>query len=150
MAKKTSPDIDAPELEGFAAMLLREVIQADMSMHVAQTDAWLRFAEQCPKGEYINEDIHDGFARNLFLSMSEVKLQWHMKPVEPDLWRRWLKVVFRGKTTLPKEPITWHLTSADDPEAVLVNVTVTRFRDGTVKASYTPADGLTEKLLKTT
>lgn len=119
-------------------------------MHDAQIRAWQWFAQHRPKGEYINDDIYEGFARNLYLSVGEFKLQWHVRPLRLNLLRRIklaFSVMFHGTLTLNAKPIIFEMASANDPEAVLVNVTINRYKDGTVKASYTPVDRLTENLL---
>src|SRR5512134_1346933 len=108
MAKNISEHEGSHQLKGIAADILREVIKADMSMHSAQIEAWNWFASHHPKGEYINEDIHDGFARNLYLGLSELKLQWHVKPVRLNFWKRLIlafRIIFRGALTLDKKPI---------------------------------------------
>jgi hypothetical protein len=143
-------NLSSNPVKGFAADILKEVIRADMSMHVAQIAAWEHFAATRPKGEYINDDLHEGFARNLFLSLAELKLEWYVKPGGMNFFSRlrlaW-KVLVRDAGVLAP-PAVMEMAAKGDPNSVQVNIVINRFRDGAVKATYSPADDLTDELLK--
>lgn len=152
MATNHGKDEGHDPVKGIAADILKEVIRADMSMHAAQIEAWESFAQHRPKGEFINNDIHDGFARNMFLGLSELKLQLYVRPVRLNLWSR-LKLAFRvlfsgAVTTTARRPVVHEISSQQEKGAMLVEITVVRHRNGTVKAEYKPVDSFTEDLLK--
>jgi hypothetical protein len=152
MGKNTSEDDVQHPVKGIAADILKEVIKADMSMHAAQIEAWQWFANNRPKGEFINDDLHEGFARNMYLALSELKLQLNIKPVRLSIWKRIalaFKVLFRGTLTAGPAPVVFEICSNNEVGAMRFEITVTRNKNGTVKAAYRPADDLTAELLKT-
>jgi hypothetical protein len=151
MGKNSGEDDVQHPVKGIAADILKEVIKADMSMHVAQIEAWQWFANNRPKGEFINDDLHEGFARNMYLALSEIKLQLNIKPVRLNIWKRMtlaFKILFHGALIAGPAPVVFELCSGNEAGAMRFEITVTRNKNGTVKAAYRPADELTAELLK--
>ncbi|SHG96031.1 hypothetical protein SAMN04488109_2644 [Chryseolinea serpens] len=141
-----------PHFQGMASQILKEVIRADMSMHQAQIEAWQWFSTHLPKGEYINDDLRDGLPRNMYLAMSDLSLTFYVKPVALDFWPR-LRLgwkVLRGRVPgFVNHPNAYVICSPSDELAMQVKINVTRNKNGTVKATYGPADAVTAELLKT-
>lgn len=140
-------------LEGVASRILQEVIQADMSMHHDQMLAWQWFSQHLPKGELINHDLGEGIPRSLYLALSEVNLKFAVRPLTLSFRRRiqlaWRMLIGKARP-LPALALNLELCSPSDPTAMNMEVRITRFKNGTVKATYGPADEITEHLLKQT
>lgn len=137
-------------LKGLAANILVEVIKADMSMHHAQIEAWKHFGEYRPRGEITNEDIHIGFARKRYLCLNEVKLTFHIKPLQPTFItraRHAFNILYGRSSLTPYIPALYEICSAKDNDSIEMEIIVKRFENGTIKAEYKPVDHLTEELL---
>jgi hypothetical protein len=137
-------------LQNLTAHILQEAIRADMSMHEAQLKAWQWFAEHRPQGEYINSDIHEGFASQLYLALNDLKINFSVRPLSRGILSRlhvaWKILTSRKKGTLD-DALAYEICSPNEPDAIALQISVTRFKDGTVKAEYTPADQITADLL---
>lgn len=137
-------------LQSMTTHILREAIRADMSMHEAQLKAWQWFAEHRPKGEYINSDIHEGFASQLYLALNDLKVNFSVRPVPYSFLSRlrvaW-KILTGQKRAIMNDTLAYEICRPDEPNAIALQISVTRFKDGTVKAEYAPADQITAQLL---
>lgn len=136
-------------LQSLTAHILQEAIAADMNMHEEQLKAWQWFAAHHPKGAYINSDIHEGFASKLYLALNNLKLSFSVRPLRggflPRLRLAWK--ILAGRRRGIGEPLAYEICAADDFNAIALQISVTRFKDGTVKAEYTPTDQITADLL---
>jgi hypothetical protein len=151
MGKRAKNDQAGGTIKGMAARILEEVIKADMSMHAAQIDAWMKFKKYRPKGELINNDIHIGFADKRYLCLNEVKLSFHIKSIPLNVANR-IKLaisLLKGKSSLALyTPVIFDFCPPGDEDAVSMEIRVKRFENGTVQASYGPVDNDTDDLLK--
>jgi hypothetical protein len=138
------------KLKGLAANILVEVIKADMSMHHAQIEAWKHFGEYRPRGDIVNDDIHIGFARQKYLSLNDVRLTFHIRPLPATFLTR-VKYAFEilsGRNNLALyKPSLYDICSAKDKDSMEMEILVKRFENGTIKAEYKPTDKVTEELL---
>lgn len=137
-------------IKGMASNILKEVIKADLSMHMAQIEAWQWFAKHLPKGELINDDLIDGMPRNMYLAVNDLTLTFHIKPETLSFLKRVVfafKILFKLRSTLIGYPNAYVISSSSDSLAMKVNINVKRFKNGTVKASYGPVDEQTAELI---
>ncbi len=127
-------DQQVPHVEGFVHNLLDEVIKAEMSMHQAQIQAWKWFAKTRPYGDLINENIHEGFAGSRYLSVTDLKLDFRVKPWPVKrLWDR-LRLAFRllrGSATLGLyRPMVYEVCRGDEPEGIDIHLHICRDHKG--------------------
>jgi hypothetical protein len=150
--EQTENEIQAGiHIRGMAAQILEEVIKADMSMHAAQVELWKKFSEFRPLGEMINADIHLGFAEERYLCLSEVKLDFHIRPVSASFFARVgasLKNIFGSGISTIQGQTMFDFCSPAEKNAMAMTIVVKRFENGTVSAEYNPADENTSRLLK--
>jgi len=145
------PTMSSKLMKNFSATLLQEVIRADVSMHAMQIDAWQWFSQHLPKGELINPDLGDGIQRNLYLALSDVNLTFHVKPLRLSFWKRLVlawKLVTGRMAVKFDQSFAYQCCPASDPLSMKMEIRITRFKNGTVKASYAPADEATAELMK--
>lgn len=139
-------------VKGLASHLLEEVIKADMSMHEAQIEAWRKFGEYRPKGDYVNPDIHLGFAEKQYLCLNELRFSFHIECMPLNFINR-IKLLFRiltGKSSLAlHEPAVFDFCSPRNRKAMPMEIVVKRFENGNVRAEYKPVDNVTGELLET-
>jgi hypothetical protein len=150
--EQTEKEIQAGiHIRGLAAQILEEVIKADMSMHDAQIELWKKFGEFRPVGEMINPDIHLGFAEERYLCLSEVKLDFHIRPVSTSIIYRigasFINIFRSGSSTVRGQSM-FDFCSASDEDAMAMSIVVKRYENGTVSAEYKPADEKTDELMK--
>ena len=146
------PSEPAGMLKSTLARLLREAIQADLSMHRTQVEAWQWFAQHLPKGELINDDLHEGLPRNLYLALSDLSFTFHVKPKSMSFWNRLslaFKLLFNRVPGLVGQPLVYVFSSPSDQLATKVDMKISRFKNGTVAATYSAADPATAELLRT-
>jgi hypothetical protein len=140
-----------PKIKGLAKGLIEEVIKADMSMHVRQTEAWAWMAAQRPRGAHIPPDIFKGFPESRYLSLNEVTFKMHLKPVPVhSFWQR-LKAgmnLIMGRSTLRTgQGYLFDFCSSGEESAQAMQITIKRLKDGKIKADYGPADIQTSEIM---
>jgi len=139
------------EIKGLAKGLIEEVIKADMSMHSSQVEAWTWMARQSPRGEHIPEDLFKGFPASRYLSLNEVKCDFHLKVLPVKSWRQrfklGMKLIFGSSTARSRGPYLFDFCSPDTEGAQSFQITVKRLENGKIKADYTPVDQLTKDMM---
>ena len=139
------------KIRGITKALVREVIQADMSMHEAQIEAWKWISEHRPRGEHIPKDIMEGLPRKRYLAMNEVNFKFKVKPVHSKTFFQRLKLGFRiifGLTEFnPEEQYSFEFADDSDKSGQSFELSIKRLENGKVDASYKPADKSTENIM---
>lgn len=140
-----------PKIKGLAKGLVEEVIKADMSMHVMQTEAWAWMGAHCPKGTHIPQDIFKGFPESRYLSLNEVSFQMHLKPLPvQSFWKRLkegMKLILGRSTLRTGEGYLFDFCGAGEPLAQTIRITIKRLENGKIKADYGPEDTRTSEIM---
>ncbi|WP_155212642.1 hypothetical protein [Fulvivirga aurantia] len=130
--------------------MIKEVIQADMAMHEAQIEAWAWMNRNRPSGDHIPKDIMKGLSKGRYLTINEVRFEFFVRPVNSKtLIARmclFFKVLKGDLLTLAGGQV-FEFCSHVDERAEKIDLKIRRLDDGTIKASYKPADMETANLM---
>lgn len=141
------------DFDSFLSVILEEVVKADLTMQDRQLDAWKHFADNKPRGGLINDDIDNGWARQRYLTLDEVKFKFNASLVPAGFFKRMkqgLRYIF-GKYNPQAFYQTGEMnfTKSGDPDSFEVTITVKQQEKEKIKISYEPADELTKKVFIT-
>ncbi len=141
------------DLDSFLSVILGEVVKADLTMQDRQLEAWKHFADNKPRGGLINDDIDDGWARQRYLTLDEVKFKFNARLVPDGIFKRMkqgLRYIF-GKYNPQAFYQTGEMNFAKsgDTDSFEVTITVKQQEKGMIKITYEPADELTKKVFMT-
>jgi hypothetical protein len=140
------------DLESFLTVILEEVIKADMTMQDRQLDAWKQFSEFKPRGEFINDDIDEGWAQQRYLTLDEVKFKFYVRLVPQNFFKRMkqgLKYIIGKYNPQAFQPSEFIITESENPDSIEVSITVKQEEKGKMKISYQPVDAETKKIFMT-
>lgn len=140
------------EIKGLVKGIIEEIIKADISMHAGQLEAWSWMSRHSPKGEHIPEDIFKGFPENRYLSLNEVKCNFHVKALSNQSFRQrfrlGIKLILGKSTARSKGPHIFDFCSSTDTNAQSLNITVRRLENGNIQADYSLADKITSDIMQ--
>lgn len=140
------------EIKGLAKGLIEEVIKADISMHAGQLEAWTWMAKNRPVGKHIPEDIYKGIPESRYLSLNEVKCDFHVKVLPAKSFRQrvilGMKLIFGNSTARSGGPYLFDFCGPDTEGAQTFQIIVKRLENGKIQADYTPMDRKTLDIMQ--